>query len=76
MAILQVRNLPDAVYAAVKGRAAEEGITVSDLVVGNLSREVAHPSVSRWLSDVAAQTVGEPPAEVDLEALMDDVRGE
>lgn len=75
MATLQVKRVPDDLYAAVKARAASEGVSLSEMVLRMLKRELAMPSMNEWLDQVN----GHPPAtrpEFDIEALMDEVRGE
>lgn len=71
----KVKTVPDDLYEAVRRRAAEEGTTVSDLVVRMLRREVALPSLRHWVADVQVDAPA-PPPEVDIERLMDDVRAE
>jgi antitoxin FitA len=53
MATLQVRNLPDDLHAELRARAAEEGTTLSDLVTRLIRRELAVPSMRRWLAELA-----------------------
>ncbi|PRY59350.1 ribbon-helix-helix CopG family protein [Knoellia remsis] len=76
MATLQVKNVPDELYAAVKERAAKEHMTVSDLVLRNLRREVERMSVDEWLERVTSRRAGEPPRDIDVQAVMDEVRAE
>ena len=73
MATLQVKRLPDEVHAALKQRAQAEGLSMSDLVTQILRRDLALPSVARWLQAVPGEPAGH---EVDIEELMDDVRDE
>lgn len=72
MANLQVKRVPDDLYAAAKARAASEGISLSELVIRLIKIETARPSMAEWLASVPR---GEP-IEVDIEALMDEVRSE
>ncbi|KGN38338.1 hypothetical protein [Knoellia subterranea] len=76
MATLQVKNVPDDLYAAVKARAAAEHMTVSDLVLRNLRREVRRQSMTEWLDAVDSRRVGLPPRRIDTRAVLDDVRAE
>lgn len=75
MANLQVKRVPDDLYAAAQERAAAEGLTLSDFVLRNLRRELALPSKSEWLRSVEAHHP-RTPIKVDIEALMDEVRDE
>ncbi|MDP9397959.1 MAG: hypothetical protein M3P96_09145 [Actinomycetota bacterium] len=74
MATLQVKNLPDDLHAALRQRAVDEGVTVTDLVVRMLRRELARPSIDEWLEQVRRRPMREH--DVDIEHLMDEVRGE
>lgn len=76
MATLQVKNVPDDLYSAIKERAAQEHLTVSDLVLRNLRREVRREPMSQWLDRVAERHRGRAPRDIDTQAVMDDVRAE
>lgn len=71
---VQIRDIDDDVYAALVRRAAEDGITVPEL----LRREAAHlasrPSVAQWLTRTSRRPSEVSTAEV-LESL-DEWRGE
>lgn len=49
MPTIQIRDLDDEVYAALARRAAEEGISVPELLRQHAARLAARPSVSEWL---------------------------
>ncbi|MFC7487364.1 hypothetical protein ACOCJ7_19465 [Knoellia sp. CPCC 206453] len=76
MATLQVKNVPDELYAAVKARAVREHLTVSDLVLRNLRREVALPSRDEWIADVTARAEAVRGRRIDVQSVMDEVRAE
>ena len=70
---IQIRDIDDEVYEALRRRAAEAGITVPDLLRREAARLAARPSVEEWLartrrrpSDITASDV--------IEAL-DEIRG-
>ena len=46
---VQIRDLDDDVYAALVRRAAEEGISVPELLRAEATRMAARPSVRTWL---------------------------
>lgn len=73
VAILQVKSLPDELYAALQERARAEGSTISDFVTRMLRRELAKPSLVEWLHQGRGQPLLDD--DVDIESLMDDVRG-
>ena len=73
MPTVQIRDLDDDVYDALVKRAAEEGISVPELLRQHAARLAARPSISAWLertkrrsSDITRQEV--------LDA-MDELRG-
>ena len=61
MASLQVRNVPADLHAAVRSRAADEGMSVSEYLVSVLRRELAVPSQQEWLARLAERE----PVEID-----------
>lgn len=73
MAILQVKSLPDDMYAELQRRAREEGTTVSDFVTRMLRRELAKPSLAEWLADLPDKPLTK--RDVDVQAVMDEIRG-
>lgn len=46
MTMIRVRNVPEELHSQVKMRAAAEGVTLSELTLGELRRAVARPSLS------------------------------
>lgn len=73
MATIQVKQLPAELHAALKERAAAEGVSLSELVTRMLRRELALPSMSQWLAEL-----GRAPTHhaVDVLASLDAVRDE
>ena len=71
---VQIRDLDDEIYAALVRRAAEEGITVPELLRREAARLAARPSVAQWLSRTGRRPSEVSTAEV-LETL-DEWRGE
>lgn len=77
MANLQVKNVPDALYDAMKARALEERTTISELVLRTMTTELERPSLRRWVSEQRTLDVArDRRPDVDVQGLMDDVRGE
>jgi len=72
MAILQVKSLPDDLYAGLQRRARDEGTTVSELVTRMLRRELAKPSLAEWLAEMPRKPLGK---NIDTVAVLDDIRG-
>jgi plasmid stability protein len=74
VAILQVKQVPDDLYAALRARAAAEGSTISDLVLHMLRRELSVPSMSSWLAEL--RTSPRRSDDIDVVALIDAIRDE
>lgn len=71
---VQIRDIDDAVYAALVWRAAEEGVSVPELLRREASRLAARPSISEWL-----RRTGRRPSQVTTEEILqtlDSWRGE
>ncbi len=71
---VQIRDIDDDIYAALVRRAAEEGITVPELLRREAARLAARPSISAWLARIGRRPSTVSTAEV-LESL-DEWRGE
>lgn len=71
---VQIRDIDDEIYAALVRRAAEEGITVPELLRREAARLAARPSVAQWLARTGRRPSEVSTAEV-LETL-DEWRGE
>jgi hypothetical protein len=50
---VQIRDIDDDVYAALSRRAAEEGISVPELLRREATRMASRPSVAEWLRRTA-----------------------
>ena len=71
---VQIRDIDDEVYAGLVRRAADEGITVPELLRREAVRLAARPSVSQWLSRINRRPSTVSTAEVL--ATLDQWRGE
>ena len=47
---IQIRDLDDEVYAGLRRRAAEEGMSVPELMRVEATRLAARPSIGTWLA--------------------------
>lgn len=45
MSLIQIRNVPEDVHRKLKVRAATQGLTLSELALGELERSLAKPSI-------------------------------
>lgn len=52
--MIQVRNVPDQLHRKLKMRAAEEGVTLSDLILAELRRLAEQPSMKQFLASRTA----------------------
>ncbi len=71
---VQIRDIDDDVYAALVRRAAEEGITVPELLRREASRLAARPSVDEWLRRTRQRTSAVTAA--DVVRALDEIRGD
>lgn len=62
--MIQIRNVPDDLHRAAKTRAAMLGLTLSDLALRALEREMATPT----LAEIAARIEALPPVELEKPA--------
>jgi antitoxin FitA len=53
MGALQVKNIPPDLHDAIRRRAAEQGLTVSDYVLDLVRRDLAVPSQRQWFAELA-----------------------
>lgn len=64
--MIQIRNVPDELHRRAKARAALDGVTLSDLALRALEREVRRPSVG----EIAARIREMEPMEIPDGALL------
>ena len=72
--MLQVRNLPDELHAALQERARSEGMTMSDYVTKVLRRDLAKPTMAEWIAE--QRRSNEPRREIDTISALDAARAE
>jgi plasmid stability protein len=66
MSMIQIRNVPDDLHRELKERAAQNGKTLSDYLLGELRTLAARPTMQEWLAKTEKLTpveVDETPAE-------------
>lgn len=47
---IQIRDIDDEVYAGLRRRAAEEGVSIPELLRAEAARLAARPSIETWLA--------------------------
>lgn len=70
---IQIRDLDDAVYAALVRRAAEVGLTVPDLLRREAARLASRPTMDQWLARTRRRPSGIARSEVMV--AIDELRG-
>lgn len=70
---VQIRDLDDEVYAGLARRAAEEGMSVPELLRAEATRLAARPSVREWLERTRRRSA--PITTADVLGALDDTRG-
>lgn len=58
--MIQIRNVPDDVHRELKVRAAQAGMSLSDLLNAELNRLVAHRPLEELIADLGMDRVLEP----------------
>ena len=72
MSFIQVKHVPPELHEAVRARASEEGMTVSDYVLDLLRRDLSLPSRRQWFERVQSRQ----PVDADTVAVLDAVHAE
>ena len=55
---VQIRNVPDRVHKTLSARAAEAGVSLSDYLLGEITRVAERPAVADVLARAAARSGG------------------
>jgi hypothetical protein len=71
---IQLRDIDDEVYEALRRRASEAGVTVPELLRREAIRLAARPTVGEWLARTSRRPSGISRGEVL--AALDELRGE
>ena len=64
--MIQIRNVPDQLHRELKARAALNGLTLSDYLLGEIRTFADRPTMQEWLAKTEKLTpveLGETPAE-------------
>ncbi|WP_109471144.1 FitA-like ribbon-helix-helix domain-containing protein [Ornithinimicrobium cavernae] len=72
MGMLQVKNLPDDLHAALAERARSEGVTMSAYVIRLLRIDLHRPTMREWLLEQRATQADVRP--IDVLSAVDDAR--
>ncbi len=70
---VQIRDIDDEVYAALARRAAEQGVSVPELLRAEATRLAARPSVAEWLERTGRRS--SPLARAEIQEAIDEQRG-
>ena len=74
MSMLQVKNLPDDLHAALAARARAEGLTMSQYTIRLLKRDLEKPTMAEWVAQ-QRHKVGAT-REIDVVGVLDEVRAD
>ena len=69
---VQIRNVPDDIHRTLKERAARAGVSLSDYLLGEITRVAERPSVADVLARASARHGG--PSTEDIVAVIREVR--
>ena len=70
---VQIRDIDDEVYDALRKRAAEFGLSVPEYLRGEVERLASRLSVAEWIARTRRR--GAPPERLDTVAALDEMRG-
>lgn len=70
--MLQVKNLPAELHAALAARARARGVTMSEYVTRLLERDLARPTVDDWVAE--RRRAAAPARAIDVVHALDDAR--
>ena len=76
MSALQVRNVPEELHAALRERAEAEGVSVGEIVLRALRRELRRETFREWADRVANLPLERRPSREEVRAVLDEVRAE
>lgn len=69
MTMIQVRNVPEDLHRKLKMRAAAEGVTLSELALGELRRAAARPSLNELRERLSSRELREYNGETAAESV-------
>lgn len=72
MGMLQVKNLPDDLHAALAERARTQGVSMSEYVTRLLRQDLSRPSIDEWL--VEQREDAGPTRRIDVVGVLEEVR--
>ena len=70
---VQIRDIDDSVYEALRVRAAEFGLSVPEYLRQEAQRLATRPTVSEWLDRTRRR--GSAPSSLEAIAALDEIRG-
>jgi antitoxin FitA len=72
---IQIRDIDDEVYAGLQRRAAEDGLSVPELLRREAKRLAARPSMKEWLERVTSRPPLTTSTSEEIIRIMDEWRG-
>ena len=72
--MVQIRNVPDELHTKLKIRAAERGVSLSDLLLEMAEREVSRPTIAELTRRIQSRSGARP--KIDTAAIVRALREE
>ena len=72
---VQIRDIEDEAYAALKRQAAFEGMSVPEYLRRHVERLAARPSMKEWLAEIAAHPINSKISREQVIEALDEMRG-
>ena len=73
---IQVKNVPDDLHAELRRRAEQEGVTVGEIVLRSLRKELRRESFREWAERLPSLPLSRRPTREEVRAALDDARAE
>lgn len=74
--MVQIRNVPESLHRALKSKAALEGISLSDLILREISDTVEKPTMNEWLAEIERNPIRHGVSSEDIVSAIREMRGE
>ncbi len=74
MSNIQIKNVPEALHAQARKRAADNGQTLREYVLELLRHDLARPSLDEWLAHTSSREPVRLPDDVDVADVLREER--
>jgi predicted nucleic acid-binding protein len=73
---IQVKNVPEDLHAQLRERAAAEGVTVGELILRAIRRELSSRTLEDWFAEVDALPLSRRPTQAEIDDAREAMRAE